>query len=188
VETLSFAIRLWLALVCLTAALGKARGYRAFVDSVELIARAVPLISAPAMFARRSGRALVTAELLLAVLLPWPDTAVAGSALALGLFGALSVGVGVSVATGAAAPCACFGRISQTLSGTHVLRNLLLTAAAGAGLAITLAAGTGFGPGPGLLPATVAAGVASMVISHWTDLTAVLRPPVGVSSARETAR
>ena len=117
-EYLSFGIRLWLAMVCAVAVLGKVRSRRsfgAFVTSLESAARAVPLVRAPARFARRLAPPVLAAEIAVAVLSPLPATAVLGCVLAVGLFGVFTAGVGVAVATGADASCACFGRITTKL-------------------------------------------------------------------------
>lgn len=172
-EYLSFGIRLWLALVCAVAVVGKVRSRRsfaAFVTSLESVARAVPLIRAPARFATRTAMPVPVTEFAAAVLLPWQATAVPGSVLAVGLFAVFTIGVAVAVATGEAATCACFGRITTTLAWPHVARNALLLAAAGTAL--------GLDAGPvdwaGGVTAGIAAAVATTVVVFWSDIAVAL--------------
>jgi hypothetical protein len=174
---LSLALRLWLAGVCIVAAAGKVAGRRSFgdfVNSLELAARAVPLVRAPARFARLAALPTVAAELAVAALLPWPPTALPGSALAVALFGVFTAGVTTAVATGTEAPCACFGRISRTLGVEHIVRNAVLTAAAAVALGATLARGLGPVGVLGGVLAAFGAAVATLLIMFWSDITALL--------------
>lgn len=175
-EYLSFGIRLWLAMVCAVAVLGKVRSRRSFgtfVTSLESAARAVPLVRAPARFARRLAPPVLAAEIAVAVLSPLPATAVLGCVLAVGLFGMFTAGVGVAVATGADASCACFGRITTKLGWPHVARNTVLVAAASVALILGLAGG--IGPAGGV-SAGIPAAVATLVVVFWSDIAAVLTP------------
>jgi hypothetical protein len=165
-DYLSFGVRLWLALVCAVAVLGKLRSYGQFVTSLEVTARAVPLVRAPAVFARWVAAPLVVVEGATAVLLLVP--AVVGSVLAVVLFGGLTAGVVVAVVTGTPAPCACFGRITRNLGWSHAVRNVVLFVGAGAALGLSLA---GAGDAVGLAPA-VAAVVATLVVVFWSDIAA----------------
>jgi hypothetical protein len=176
-DLLSFALRIALAAVCLTASLGKARGraaFRAFVTSVAQVARSVPLVRAPERFAAVVAGPTVGAELVVAALLPWPDTALAGTVLALLLFGALTAAVWIAAAAGVPARCACFGRLSRRLGPVHVARNLTLTAAAAVSCWL-VASGAGAGPPlPGALVSAVSGVLFAAVVVRWEDLAALL--------------
>lgn len=180
---LSFGVRLWLALVCVVAVIGKTRGRRSFGDfvtSLELAARAVPLVRSPASFARLVAPPILLAEAATAVLLPLPAPvpAMAGAALAVLLFGVFTVGVTIAVVTGVGAPCACFGRISRTLSRSDVVRDAVLLVGAG----VALVAGTGPVAPAGGVAAAVAAVVATLLVVFWSDI-AVLAGTPGVAEA-----
>jgi hypothetical protein len=183
---LSFGIRLWLALVCAVAVVGKARGRRSFGDfvtSLELAARSVPLVRAPARFARLAAAPILVAEAATAVLLPLPATALAGGVLAVLLFAGFTAGVMVAVATGAEAPCACFGRISRRLGWSDAVRDAVLLAAAG----VALAVGAGDVAPAGGVSAAVAALVATLVVVFWSDIAALFAAP-GVVVETEVSR
>lgn len=173
---LSFGIRLWLALVCAVAVVGKVRGrhsVRDFVTSLELTARAVPLVRAPARFARLVALPILLAEVAAAVLLPLPATATAGGVLAVALFAVFTSGVTIAVATGVGAPCACFGRISSSLGWSDVVRDAVLLVGAG----VALAAGNGDIGMEGGVPAAVAAVVATLLVVFWSDVAALFAAP-----------
>lgn len=172
---LSLIPRIGLAAVCLAAVVGKARGrasLRAFVTSIEQVARAVPLVKAPNRFATIMAAPTLVAELAVAVLLPWPGATRAGAVLALLLFGTLTAGVWLAVVTGVPARCACFGRVSRRLAPRHVVRNLILTATA----AICCLPMTAWPPWPGALVSTVAGCALAAVIVAWEDLATLFTP------------
>lgn len=165
---LSLALRFALTVVCVVAVVGKVRSrtaFRAFVTSVEQVARAVPVIRAPSRFAAAVAVPTVATELAVALLLPWPAMAPVGAVLAVALFLTLTVAVWFAVVTGSAARCACFGRLSRRLGWMHVARNATLTVAA---------VGTWWSAGglpvPGVLVSTVAGAVVAAVILRWEDL------------------
>lgn len=172
---LSLALRIGLATVCLVAVVGKARGrasLRAFVTSIEQVARAVPLVKTPNRFATVVAGPTLVAELAVAVLVPWPGTARVGAVLALLLFGTLTTGVWFAVVTGVPARCACFGRTSRRLAPAHVVRNLVLTAAA----VICCVSAGAWPPWPGVLTSTVAGCALAAVVVVWEDLAALFTP------------
>jgi hypothetical protein len=190
-DYLSFGIRLWLALVCAIAVLGKVRSRRSygeFVMSLELTGRAVPLVRAPAVFARSVAAPLVAAECATAVLLSVPATAVVGGVFAVVLFGGLTAGVAVAVATGTPAPCACFGRITRNLGWSHVVRNAVLLVGAGVALGLSLAgAGGAVGPAPAVA-AGLAAAMATLVVVFWSDISATFAAVTPVFVEQEVRR
>jgi hypothetical protein len=150
--------------------------FRAFVTSVEQMARAVPAIRAPRRFAAVAVPAVVT-EFAVAVLLPWPATAPAGTVLAVALFGALTAAVWFAVVTGSEARCACFGRLSRRLSWMHVARNATLTAVAGASWWPV-----GGLPVSGVVVSIVVGVVVAAVILRWEDLAVLFGSGVVVGS------
>jgi hypothetical protein len=165
-DYLSLGLRLFLAFVCLIAVSGKVRGRLAFAEFGRLLEQ----VGVPAGRTTQVGLGLVLTELAVAALTPWRATALAGSAVAVGLFAVLTTGVGLAVRRGVAAPCRCFGRAGGTLGRPHVVRNATLTTAAIAALASV--PGTGGTPGSAIgtaLAATVAA-VATALIVYWDDL------------------
>ncbi|MER5646484.1 MauE/DoxX family redox-associated membrane protein [Streptosporangium sp. NPDC002524] len=162
-----------LAVVFLVSATGKLRGGRA------LRAFATSLTS---MLAIRADRALPVAiavaaaeaavVVLLAVPLAVPFTRDAGFAAATALLVVLTSGVAVVLAGGGAEPCRCFGASSAPLSARHLVRNLLLTAAALAGLA----GPDGPRPSPWSVVALLAGGLAGLLVTLLDDLVALFAP------------
>lgn len=98
---------------------------------------------------RPMAAVLATAEAVTAVLLAVPWTGQAGLVLAAGLLALLAAGTFAVARTGVRTPCQCFGTSAAPLSARHVLRNVLLGAAAAIGAAC---------PGP------VAAGPAAVIL------------------------
>jgi hypothetical protein len=177
---LSLASRVALVVVCVAAMLGKVRSrttFRAFVTSVEQVARAVPMIRAPSRFAAAVAVPAVATEFAVAAALAWPATGPAGTVLAVALFGALTAFVWFAVVTGSEARCACFGKLSHRLSWPHVARNATLTAAA---VATWWPAG-GL-PVPGVLVSIVAGVVVAAVVLRWEDLAVLFGSGVEVRS------
>jgi Methylamine utilisation protein MauE len=163
-----------LVVVFLASATGKLRGrrsLRAFADSLVSLrlvrtARALPVAVAVAV-----------AEAATAVLLVAPGSRQVGLTAAAVLMTVLTAGVAVVLVRGTAAPCRCFGVSVTPLSARHLVRNVLLTAAAVLGL---LAPG-GASP-PGAVVA-VAAGVLGGILVTILDDVADLFGP-SLSSAR----
>jgi hypothetical protein len=91
------------------------------------------------------------------------------------LFAVLTAGVARAVRAGTTASCRCFGSRGGRLSGVHVSRNAFLTVVAALATALTLAA-----PDrpdlPGIVLATAAAALLSLLIRYWEDLAAVFVP------------
>jgi hypothetical protein len=84
----------------------------------------------------------------------------------------LTAGVWFAVATGVAARCACFGRISRRLGPTHVVRDLVLTAAA----VVSCLPPGAWPPWPGVLVSTAVGCVLAAVVVAWEDLAALFTP------------
>ncbi|MEU6722808.1 MauE/DoxX family redox-associated membrane protein [Nonomuraea wenchangensis] len=116
--------------------------------------------------------ALAVSECGVALLLAVPFTRRAGFAAAVVLLAVLTAGVAVVLRRGSGVPCRCFGASPAPLSGRHLLRNLLLTAAALAGLtlpagSLTLA---------GWLIALLAGGLAGVILTLLDDLVELFLP------------
>jgi thiol-disulfide isomerase/thioredoxin/uncharacterized membrane protein YphA (DoxX/SURF4 family) len=118
------AVRLFLALVFVAAAIAKVRdrnGTRQAVVDFGVPSRLAPIGAA----------ALPIAELAVAAALVIPATAAAGAAGAAVLLGAFTVAIGVSLARGRTPDCHCFGQVAAgPISRLTVLRNVILVALA----------------------------------------------------------
>jgi hypothetical protein len=108
----------------------------------------------PSRYVGPVAAATVTAEAVVVALLVTPVTTTArvGFGLAAGLFGVFTVAVVTALRRGATQPCRCFGVTAAPLGRRHVVRNLVLVAAAlvgfvggpgGSGAAVALGLGTG---------------------------------------------
>lgn len=127
---LSTGAALLVAIVLGTAAVAKVRDPGPFVTAVGTIV------------ATRASKQLawtvIVAEALAAIAGLVPATRGPGLALATLLFAVFALVALRSARAPTPLPCACFGRVKATLGWPHVIRNVLLTAAAGAGLAAVL--------------------------------------------------
>jgi hypothetical protein len=173
-------LRVLLALVCLAAVVGKLSGRqrREFRRFVARLGLPEPLVTPAAA-------GIVGAELAVCALVPWPVTAVLGTALATGLFVTLAAGVQLAVRRGRTPRCFCFGRLGQPLGRSHVIRNVVLAAAAATGFGLSsLTTGSGSDPA-GVAVAAAAAALAAGPLVFWDDLAALLAP--GVAPVRPTA-
>ncbi|MEH3052420.1 MAG: hypothetical protein PGN13_00235 [Patulibacter minatonensis] len=124
------ALRLILAAVFLVAGLAK------LADRSGAQA-AVVAFGAPERLARTSALALITAELLAALLLIAVPTVLAGAVLAAVLLAAFCVAIAAAMARGEAPDCHCFGQLHSAPAGKRTLaRNGALLV-----VAIAIAAG-----------------------------------------------
>lgn len=97
---------------------------------------AVVAFGAPAWSARVLALLLPLAELAVAGLLLWPETALYGAIGALVLLAVFSVAIAVSLARGRTPDCHCFGQLhSEPASVKTLIRNGVLAALAGVSLA-----------------------------------------------------
>ena len=173
-------VRLTLAVVCLVAAVGKARDRVAFGE----FTRVLGAIGLPGRAARPVAVATVAAELAVAALLPWPATATVGCAAAAALFTVLTVGVAVAVRGGRVVRCRCFGRAGALLGTAHTVRNGLLAAAAVAAWWGSAVAPSTDRPGvAGVAAAAAFAGLAALVVVSWDDLAALTGGPVTTAAS-----
>lgn len=138
---LAEAYRLYLLVVLLAAAAGKARAIGSFAETLEA------LVHLPARWSRSGAAALAVSESLVALaLLSGGAVAHHGMVAALALFLAFTAVLLVALARRRTVSCNCFGVSDHPISVWDLARNLLLIAACAAWLlmgrpAVTLAPG-----------------------------------------------
>ncbi len=139
---LSEACRLYILVVLLASAAGKARALGNFAQSLEA------LVHLPARWSRNAAAAVTAVEFLVALTLVAGGVAARGGmAAALVLFLAFTAVLLVALVQKQAVSCSCFGAGDHPISGWDLVRNLLLISACVAWLligpsAVTLALGT----------------------------------------------
>ncbi len=173
---LSTGLIVTLVVVFATSGASKLRGpdaQRTFAASLGdlpfLPARSVRGVAA----ALTAGELMVAADLLASLIAGWAGlpgavamTAVALTATAILLI-TLTVGIAITLRRGVRAGCACFGSAHRPLGVSHLVRNVLLLAAAGTAAALP--------PAPpvrpqDLLVAVTAGAVAAFLIIHADDM------------------
>jgi hypothetical protein len=175
VSTLSGAVGIgccWLvAAVFAISAVGKLRTAavrvafrRSVADMAVLPARAVGPVAAT----------VAVVEAVAVVLLVVPTTSVLGCLLALVLLAVFTTGIVVVLRRGTRAGCLCFGTTERPYGPRHLVRNILLAAAALAG-AITAGNPTDL---PIALTAIAAGGLAALVIVTFDELLELFATPV----------
>jgi len=126
---LSETCRLYVLVVLLVAAAGKAHALGRFAETVEA------LVHVPARWSRAAATAIVISELVIALaLLSGGAVARPGMVAALALFLAFTAVLGAALAQRRAVRCNCFGASEHPLSVWDLARNLLLIAACAAWL------------------------------------------------------
>jgi len=140
VQYLVFGMRFLIGAVFLASTFGKlARrgGIGRFTDSV----RGMRIL--PERLARPVALAVIAGEASVCVLLTVPSrrTALPGLALATALLAVFTVAIALAVRRGVRAPCQCFGASTTPLGARHLVRNVLLVAAAVTGAAGSAAEG-----------------------------------------------
>jgi hypothetical protein len=151
----SFAERVLVAMVFALSAGAKARA----LDSFHQTLRGLGVAGDRA--ARRLAPAVVAAEAAVVVLVvASPETAVAGSLLAVGMLVVFTAVLARARARGTTIGCACFGSTRQPVSWYDVARNALLVAAIGAGLLL----GEPAGPPPLVTAAVLVPACAAAVL------------------------
>jgi Methylamine utilisation protein MauE len=177
-HSIFFFIRALLAVVCATAAIGKASGREqlgVFADSLRNIG---PQLFATRLRRQAGATIVVAAEAAACILLVLPATSLAGLALAFALLLAFGAAIANVVRRGATAPCHCFGAEGSPLSSSHLLRNGLLAVIAAAGIAVRLSSGpvSALPDYDGAL--AVALGLLLGIgITRWDDLVFIATPP-----------
>ncbi|MDG6107217.1 hypothetical protein Daura_31380 [Dactylosporangium aurantiacum] len=127
----------------------------------------------PGAAARPVASGVAAAEAVTAVALVAPPSRSAGFALAAVLLAVLTAGVAVVLARGTAVPCRCFGASTAPLSRRHLVRNVVLVAAALAGLLLP----AGGLPLAGSVVALLAGAVAGLLVTELDQITALFAPP-----------
>ena len=100
----------------------------------------------PARLAAVTATGAVCTELLVVALLVLPGTAVAGLALASGLFAVYTVALALAVRRGIDTSCHCFGAGGDAVAPRHVARAAALSAWSLAGALVALAGDVHSGP------------------------------------------
>lgn len=160
------ACRCALGLVFAIAVAGKVHGgLDAFAGSVRALLPAVRRH-------RQLARTVVAAEAAVPVLLAIPGTAQAGAGWAAAVLLAFTAAIVAALRRGPGVPCRCFGDATVPLGRRHVLRNVLLLAAA-AGAAFPVQA---TGHPAGIALAVFAGGCAALVITRFDEITDLFSP------------
>ncbi|MDG4864468.1 MauE/DoxX family redox-associated membrane protein [Streptomyces sp. T-3] len=164
---LGLAARLLLVLVFASAVLGKTwrrTSFVSFADSVEA------LRVLPRHLARPAAVLTVVLEGAVAVLLCVPALAVVGLVLAMLLLLSFVAGILAARRAGRLVPCRCFGATRKPLGMPHVIRNLLLVAAAALALLGQLTPGSAGVHLGGVAIAVAVAGIAALIVVRLDDL------------------
>jgi hypothetical protein len=164
-------------LVFVTSVVGKLRGRTAFAGFVAAAGRLGPGWVVSRVPAGVVAGGVVAAEAAVLVLLLHPSTAWAGFVLAGLLALAFAAAVLAALRRGDRAPCHCFGGSAGSVGGVHLVRNVVLVAAAGLGLAVG-AAPTGPLAPAGVIAAVVAGAVVAAVVVTADDVAELFRPVV----------
>jgi hypothetical protein len=173
VRYVELACRLLIATVFLGALASKVYSRAAFGAFVTSLRRMAVLPDAAAPLAARLS---VTGEALVAVLLLLPGRwlGAAGFLLAVGLLGAFTVAIGLSLRRGNRAPCRCFGVSTTPLGPRHVARNLTLMGVSTVGLAAALEPGH-LDPGASLVAGTLGV-MLGLLVTALDDIVELVRP------------
>ncbi|MGC5009705.1 MauE/DoxX family redox-associated membrane protein [Streptosporangium sp. DT93] len=167
--------RLLLLGIFLASLAGKARGRQAFREFVAATATLLAVRSVPA---RRLALLAMAAEAAIVVLLAVPATLPAGFALAAVTLGGFGYALARALRQGRAAPCRCFGSSSAPVGGRHVIRNLVLIAAAMTALVATLGGAPQAVETPGVIVTALAALVCVVLVTRLDDIAELFRPAV----------
>jgi hypothetical protein len=160
------ACRCVVGVVFLVAVVGKARGtLDAFADSVRAL---VPGVRRH----RAVAGGVIAAEAAVPVLVAIPGTARAGAGWAAAVLLAFTAAIVVALRRGHGEPCRCFGGATVPLGRRHVLRNVLLLAAAVPAAFPVPAAGDP----AGIALAVFAGGCAALVITRFDEITELFSP------------
>jgi len=163
---LDLVCRAALCVVLLTAATSKL-GARAVAE----LAGTLGAFAVPARLRPATAVAVTVLELAAgALLIAWPTS---GYLLALGLFTAFTLGLGIALRAGARVACRCFGASATPIGRAHVVRNALLIAVAGLGALAANAESALDERWPWLLAGALLGGA----ITRWDDLAFLFGPP-----------
>jgi hypothetical protein len=161
-------------LVFLASVVGKLRGRKAYAGFVVAAGRLGPGWVVSRVPAGVLAGGVIAAEAAVLVLVVLPGMAWAGFVLAGLLALAFAAAVLAALRRGDRAPCNCFGGSTRPVGGVHLVRNVVLAAAAGVGLAASSAAGP-LEPA-GVVVAVVVGGVVAAVVVTADDVAELFRP------------
>jgi hypothetical protein len=172
-------------LVFVVSVVGKLRGRRAYAGFVAATGRLGPgwVVSRVPSDVLAGG--VIAAEAAVLVLMVLPGTAWAGFVLAGLLASAFAAAVLAALRRRDRAPCHCFGGSARPIGGVHLVRNVVLAAAAGLGLAAGAAAAGPLEPA-GVVVAVVAGAVVAAVVVTADDVADLFRPVVSPADRRAT--
>lgn len=176
--------RLLLLGMFLVSLAGKVRSRRAFHAFVAATATLLAVAPAPA---RRFALLAMAAEAVIVVLLavpPTPPAAVpptlpAGFALSAVTLGGFGYALVRALKQGRTAPCRCFGASSAPVGRRHVIRNLVLIAAAVTAAVATLDGAPHAVETPGVVITALAALVCVVLVTRLDDIAELFRAPPG---------
>lgn len=165
--------RLLLGGVFAVAAFSKIRSRKAFRDFVEWL---TDFPFASRFEARGLAATVLTIEFMIVALLALPVTVLAGFVLGTCLLVLFFVETVVAIRRGVRTPCRCFGVSKTSLSGAHVIRDILLVGVAFAGVAfhIMAPAATDIAP-TGVLLAVAGACVSGALVLFFEDVYALAK-------------
>jgi hypothetical protein len=172
-------------LVFAASVVGKLRGRRPYAGFVAATGRLAPVWVTSRVPVGVMAGGVVAAEVAVPVLLVPTGTAWAGFVLAGLLALAFAMAVLAALRRGDRAPCHCFGVSARPVGGVHIVRNLVLTAAAGLGLAAGAVAAGPLEPA-GVLAAVVAGAVVGAVVVAADDVAELFRPAVSLDGHHAT--
>ncbi|MEU4834045.1 MauE/DoxX family redox-associated membrane protein [Streptosporangium sp. NPDC023615] len=175
--------RLLLLGIFLASLAGKVRSRQAFR---EFVAATATLLAVPSAPARRFALLAMAAEAAIVVLLAVPPTVPAvapptlpaGFALAAVTLAGFGYALARALRQGRTAPCRCFGASSAPVGRRHVIRNLVLIAAAATAAVAALGGAPQAVETPGVVITALAALVCVVLVTRLDDIAELFRPTV----------
>jgi hypothetical protein len=172
-------------LVFVASVVGKLRGRAGYAGFVVAADRLGPGWAVSRVPAGVLAGGVIAAEVAVPVLVVLPGTAWVGFVLAGLLASAFAAAVLAAIRRGDRAPCQCFGSSARPVGGVHLIRNVVLAAAAGAGLVAGAGAAGPLEPA-GVVAAVVAGVVVAAVVVTADDVADLFRPVVSPDAHRAT--
>jgi hypothetical protein len=169
--------RCMVGLVFAASVLGKLRSRESYARFVSASGRLRPRWVLFRLPAGVVAGGVIAAEATALVLLVPPGTAWMGFALAGLLAMAFAAAVLAALRRGDRAPCHCFGASARPVGRVHLVRNVVLAAAAGLGMAAGAVAAGPLEPAGGIT-AVVAGAVVAAVVVTADDVAGLFRPVV----------
>lgn len=184
----ALACRCMVGLVFAASVLSKLRGREAYARFVSATGRLRPGWVFFRIPAGAVAGGVIAAEATVLVLLVPPGTAWMawmGFALAGLLAMAFAAAVLAALRRGDRAPCHCFGGSARPLGRVHLVRNVVLAAAAGLGMAAGAVTAGPLKPAGGIA-AVVAGAVVAAVVVTADDVAGLFRPVVSLDGHHAT--